>query len=222
MSHALKDAEPLPTALEIALSYTPQTVRDRLRAFLTLDRRLGQIVAQTNEAMLGQMRLAWWRETLQKQLDERPTGDAALIAVNQHWAGEETVLIQLVDGWEQMLAEPPMSVDNAHIFAAGRAAGFTALVEYASGNEDRSRAIRSAAQCWALMDAATHLPSGEEREMLIDLAKSQENAAALPRDYRGLAVLRALAQRSLTKGGLPLLAGRGAAIVALRAGLLGR
>ena len=35
-------------------------------------------MARTTEPMLGQMRLAWWRDALGKPVDERPRGDAVL------------------------------------------------------------------------------------------------------------------------------------------------
>ena len=45
---------------------------------------------------------------------------------------------------------------------------------------------------------------------------------ALPVSAKGLAVLGALGLRALKRGGRPLMEGRGAALVALRAAMLGR
>ncbi|OGS55393.1 MAG: hypothetical protein A3J40_00920 [Erythrobacter sp. RIFCSPHIGHO2_12_FULL_63_10] len=80
-----------------------------------------------------------------------------------------------------------------------------------------------AAQRWAIADAAAHASRDDERGMLVRLGLEQgARPAQLPGSMRGLAVLDALARRSLKLGGRPLMEGRGAAICALRAGLLGR
>lgn len=217
MSELSKASEPLAAELDIALNYTPAGLRPRLHAFLVLDRRLAQIVSQTTEPMLGQMRLAWWRDMLGKGLADRPQGDAALDAIGAHWTGDESVLIRLVDGWEEMLAEPPLPIASAKKFSEGRAAGFAALDQHSPNFQ----AISEAASAWALTDAALHLPDGEEREMLMKLASSTLPPLRLPRSHRGLAVLVALAQRARKIGAKHLLEGRGAALLALKVGLLG-
>ena len=97
--------ENLPAEIELALAYTPAAQRPALRIFFELDARLGRIVAGTNEAMLGQMRLAWWRETLAKPVAERPSGDQVLNAIGEHWVGKEADLIKLVDGWERLFGQ---------------------------------------------------------------------------------------------------------------------
>ena len=72
--------ETLPTEIELALAYTPRDRREAMRVAFELDRRLARIVAATTEPMLGQMRLAWWRDILAKPVDERPRGDVVLDA----------------------------------------------------------------------------------------------------------------------------------------------
>ncbi len=44
--------------------YAPADVRPALMALHGLDLELGQVVASTTDAMIGQIRLAWWREAL--------------------------------------------------------------------------------------------------------------------------------------------------------------
>lgn len=45
--------------------YAPADVRPALMALHGLDLELGQVVAGTTDAMIGQIRLAWWREALE-------------------------------------------------------------------------------------------------------------------------------------------------------------
>ena len=204
---------------QLALAHTPLKVREALRIFLELDSRLARIVAGTSEPMLGQMRLAWWRETLALEADKRPGGDAVLDAIGEIWRGEEPTLITLVDGWEAMLAEE-LDAEAVHGFADGRSAPFPAIARMAGEGEGFAR---SAGRRWAMIDAAVHVGAGTERDLLIEVARSEANRnPRLPRSLRGLAVLDALARRSLARGGRPLMEGRGAALTALRAAIIGR
>ncbi|MEO9462979.1 MAG: hypothetical protein ABJ242_09605 [Marinomonas sp.] len=216
MTGDIEAAESLAPEIGIALSYTPAPVRGALRAFFMLDRRLGQIVTQTSEPMLGQMRLAWWRDMFGTAVEQRPTGDAVLDHLGTHWAGEELALVDLVNAWEELLAEPPLPKQSARDFSARRAAGF-AVIAHRAGHEG----IDGAGELWALADAAAHFPDGEERAMLITLAADYEPTPRLPRSLRGVAILDALAARAIKDGGAPLMKGRGAALLALKRGLLG-
>ncbi|MEP2736360.1 MAG: squalene/phytoene synthase family protein [Erythrobacter sp.] len=220
MTTSLEAAEPLPPEYEIALSYTPSSVRDAARSYLSLDRRLAQIVAQTNEPMLGQMRLAWWRDVFETPIAERPRGDLVLEAIGQQWAGHEQPLIAMVDAWEEMLAEPPLPREAALHFAKGRAAGFLALAQMVLPELDVVKFMH-AGYAWALTDAAAHIPDGEERDMLLSSARSFSPLPRYPKPMRGVAILDALARRAIAKGGRPLMEGRGAALTAFKTGLLG-
>ena len=70
--------ENLADEAQLALAYIGPNLRDALRIFLELDGRLARIVSATTEPMLGQMRLAWWRDALGMAVSERPQGDAVL------------------------------------------------------------------------------------------------------------------------------------------------
>ena len=197
-------AEPLPDEVQLALAHTPERLRGRVRTYFELDQRLARIVGATTEPMLGQMRLAWWRETLAKPRDERPTGDFVLDAIGEHWAGSEEALSKLVDAWEFMLGE---TLDEVAARQFGKL---------------RVAPLDTPAERWALTDAAVHVPEGVERNVLLDLAGKCSDTASFTREVRGFAVLDALARRSLKRGGRPLMEGRGAALVAARAAILGR
>ena len=84
-----ENPESLPPEAELALAWSGPKVRAPLSTALQLDRRLARIVSRTTEPMLGQMRLAWWREALNRPLADRPRGDAVLDAIGRDWAGRE-------------------------------------------------------------------------------------------------------------------------------------
>jgi phytoene synthase len=211
--------ESLPVEAQLAVAHTVIEWRRALTIFLELDIRLARIVAGTNEPMLGQMRIAWWREQLGNASDQRPSGDAVLDGIGQCWEGHESALIALVDGWEFMLAEE-LDQAAANAFARGRAAPFVALGEMAGASMPAGAV--TAARRWALVDAAVHIPEGTERSMLLEQAGANREVVRLPRPLRGLAVLDALARRSLKRGGRPLMEGRGASVAAVRAAIFGR
>ena len=215
---AEQPTEILAPELQIALAHTPLDKRDALRIFFEADARLARIVAGTTEPMLGQMRLAWWREMLGKPVSERPSGDRVLDGMGEHWMGRESALIALVDGWEHMLSEE-FSEASALAFAQGRSTAFAALT--GAGVRDGEAALPEGMR-WALADAASHVSPGPDRETLIAAARKIGADSALPRALRGLVVLDALSRRSLKRGARPLMEGRMAPIVATRAAIFGR
>ena len=58
----------------LALAYAPRDRRGALAVLWALDERLGSIVAATREAMLGEIRLAWWRDALAGLDEITPAG----------------------------------------------------------------------------------------------------------------------------------------------------
>lgn len=211
----------LPPEQRMAIAHSHASLRLKMSAWFALDRRLGQLVAKSSEPMLGQMRLAWWREALGRPVSERPSGDVTLDAVSMHWAGAEAPLLKLVEAWEEFLVADRLTGEFAARFCLGRAEPARHLAE--KYGADVGERVHAAGVRWAAGDAAAHVSDDSERQALIAAGIGHANAAgAIPRDLRGLAVLEALALRSMKRGGRPLMEGRGAALVALRVGLLGR
>jgi 15-cis-phytoene synthase len=193
-----------------------------LRDALSLDHRLAQIIARTSEPMLGQMRLAWWREALSKKPGMRPQGDVVLDAISRNWAHPAEALILMVDGWEELLGRDALDEAAAHKYAEGRARALLVACEIAA-DDAGYEAARAAVLAWAFGDLASKVSSAAERAMLTGwgLAFGAVHGA-LPVRGRGLAVLGALGRRSLRRGGRPLMDGRSAALVALRAAMIRR
>lgn len=202
----------LPAELRIALAYTPAHLRAMLATYFALDRRLGQLVAKTTEPLLGQVRLAWWRDTMSKPISERPSGDAVLDAIGEHWIEREHYLVTLVNGWEAFLMAEELTVGSVGKFAEERAAPIAAI----------SVEAKEAGRLWAFADAVSHLSESTSVQLANGYPAISESWKILPRSARGVAVLDALASRSLKRGGRPLMEGRGASLLAFRVGLLGR
>ncbi|MBV8971254.1 MAG: squalene/phytoene synthase family protein [Sphingomonadaceae bacterium] len=68
----------------LATLYAPAEVRPALFALHALDLELANVVATTTEAMLGEIRLAWWREALTKLDTAPPPAQPVLTALGRH------------------------------------------------------------------------------------------------------------------------------------------
>jgi len=169
--------------------------------------------------MLGQMRLAWWREALGKPVADRPRGDAVLDGIGRHWQGREAVLVHMVDGWEVLVTAQSLGPGEVAVFGAGRAALFAGLADDL-GDQALAARLAAAGRRWALADAAAGVSDPAERVLLVEAGRAVPSAPGrIPRGLGGLAVLEALAVRALARGGRPLMEGRGAALAALRAAI---
>ena len=214
----IADLADLPLVSRIALGYCPPARRTGLGVALALDHRLAQLVARTQEAMLGQMRLAWWREALQQSPALRSHGDAVLDAVTQGWPGPCAPLVALVDGWEHLLAPEPLDEAAARHFAEGRVSALVAACGCEAAAAGRAA---QAARVWALADLAAKVSDESERRLLVALGQREASRRTrLTPDARALAVLGALGARALRRGGRPLMEGRSAALVAAKAAIL--
>lgn len=209
----------LPAERRLALAYAPAAFRtDNLAVFL-LDLRLSRLVAQRREPLLTQVRLAWWRD----RLSEEPSGfhqDEPLLSLLEDWGPLRTRLTVLVDGWEALLIDPPITDPAIDLFAQGRGQAFAALAERC-GAPDFAREAHRAASNWALADLAANSSDPVEADHVHSIAAAADwQRPRLPRALRPLAVLHGLASRRRNKDGET----RTVAdfFVAMRLGIFGR
>lgn len=211
-------AATLPIERRLALAYAPRRARDATLGLFALDATLGNLVRAVREPLLGQMRLAWWREQLGKPAAGRAQGEPVLALLGQ--VPELGQALQcLVDGWEVLLGEAPIPADGLAAFAAQRGEACAALA-CAVGAGRHGDAARRCGDEWARAELATRLSDPHEQATALALASQASwQSIALPRSLRPLKVLHALAIRS--KGHAPLLGRRRDILAAFRLGLLG-
>ena len=207
----------LPLPQRLALAYAPAQSREQALALLAYDAQLAQIVRRTSEPILGQMRLAWWRDQLALPPGERPKGNRVL-AMLTALEGEEDALQQMTSGWEVLLGEI-LDADAIREHSQGRAAGWRALARMRGTDAEN---VEVAAQCWAMGDLAANLGGAEQQRVIVLAERVRDIPLRLPRAFRPLAVLAGLGRRSLARGGAPLLAGPGSVLAAIRLGITGR
>jgi phytoene synthase len=207
----------LPAPQRLALTYSPRRARGATLAVLALDARLAGIVRGRGMPIASQLRLAWWREMLERPPSEWPRGEPQLEALRE-WRAP-AALAALSDAWEALLVEQ-LTTQAIAAFAEGRGRAFAALA-WELGVEDTGNAA-AAARIWALADLTANLSDAAERALVVAYAKDLAPPPRLPASLRPLAVLAGLGASALARGGGALLSGPVSAFHALRIGLTGR
>jgi len=208
----------LPQTMQLALAYAPSRAKLPTLALLALDQRLAGLLRHSREPMMAQIRLAWWRETLERDAGEWPEGEPLLAALRS-WNGGHRALVALVDGWEALTGEAPLAPEALEEMVDGRAAAFAGLAEVLN-RRNEADAARALGRRWALADLATKLNHPGESVVVKRLAQAEQGRLVrVSRVLRPLAVLEGLARDNLESGG------QGSArtvLKAMRIGLLGR
>ncbi|MGI8944408.1 MAG: hypothetical protein ACR2FJ_09320 [Qipengyuania sp.] len=214
-------SQELPETTRLALTFARRRDRTLFASLFALDARLARIVSATREILLGQMRLAWWRDRMREPAQQWPVGDVVLDSIAQAWDGKSQDLVQLIDGWETMLVDENTQGTADSGLGEGRARAMEALAHRAESCS-KPEEITLAATRWSLVDLAQN--SSTPPLAAAALAKARtlpDRAASLDRAMRPLAVLDGLARRALERD-LPVMLGdRMSPLVALRLGIFG-
>jgi 15-cis-phytoene synthase len=173
----------------IVLAYAPAAARAGLAALLALDDALAMLLRTTREPAVGQMRLAWWRESLE-QLDVAPPPAQPVLeglaraVLPQGLTGAS--LVPIVHGWEVLVEEDALAADALRRFGEGRARLFTAAGTLLGAEGDP---LAEAGPGWALADLALHLrDAGEAAEARAQASRALEVALARRWSRRGRAL----------------------------------
>ena len=209
-------------AIALALAYAGRDARGVLEDLFTLDRRLADAVRQASEPIIAQLKLAWWRDRFAQDRSDWPKGEP-LLARLAAWDADVSQLASLVDGWEALLAEGPLTEEAITAFGEGRAHAW-ALAAAALGHPGTPSPDHSAL-LWSYADLAQHCSTPEDAERVRAVARGKgllgETPPRLPRALRPFAVLGTQGLRSL-RSGRPMMSAGGDFLAAVRAGMLGR
>src|SRR3954470_5931341 len=107
----------------LALSYVSARRRPALAALWELDLALGAVLAGGREPMISRIKLAWWREALERLARGPTPAEPVLQALAEHvlpsglrGAG----LAAMAEGWEALLSPEPLTGDELSLYAAAR------------------------------------------------------------------------------------------------------
>ena len=187
--------------IAFALGSAPEPARSRMQALWSLDDALGRVLASGREAMVTRIRLAWWREALERLDREAPPKEPVLegVAARLIPAGISGLeLAQMEAGWLAVVGDQPISADELGTYAANRGGLLFRLSALLL--EQPATEVVAAGEAWALVDLARH--SIESSDVAAALAAARERP--LPRRWstklRPLGMLAALAARDLDRG----------------------
>lgn len=207
-------------AITLALAYAGAAARPVLEDLFALDRRLADAVRQASEPIIAQMKLAWWRDRFAQDRTDWPKGEPLLERLAD-WNADVSKLGTLVDGWEALLQDGPLTEDAIGAFGDGHADAW----DLAARALDHDASPKHAALLWAYADLAQHCSSTDDARQVREAARRQglldRAPPRLPRRLRAFGVLGVLGRRSL-RAGRPVLSGGGDFLAAVRTGMLGR
>ncbi|GAA4775505.1 hypothetical protein GCM10023219_23730 [Stakelama sediminis] len=189
----------------LILSYARAGDRDGMAVLLELDDLLGNILRSTSEPMLGQMRLTWWRDSL-NAIDE---GKVAAVPLLQQLAARfDTIgaaaatLAPVAEGWAVLLEEDALPDEALGRYASGRGGALFRSAAILMGRGDFP-ALEEAGQGWALADLSRNVrdasiadPARNMAQPLLDRALAQR----WPRPLRALGAMAHLARLDLAAG----------------------
>lgn len=210
-------AEP---AQVLALAYAPKSSKQLFASFFLLDQKLGRIVRTAKEPVLAQMRFAWWREQI-AILGEASQPDPLLQMLGSAWVEEEASLLELIDGWEELLGHTIRSPADWQATLEKHAVPYLAIASRTAASMSTD-AVRSASLLIAAANLFAHSANENERHTLRDyVAEHRSPPVHFPRALRPLAILYTLSERMLERGGSQLLERPGDLLAAIRAGFRG-
>lgn len=133
----------------LAIAYAPRRFRDAFTLLLEIDARLAALVAKSSEPLIGQMKLAWWRDAIAAEPDRRPKGEPLFERLGAiSGLSLEPSLTMLVDAWESLLVDPAGDAGRTE-FAKGRSAAiFGSYASWVGSQDDRC----ALGEQWALAD----------------------------------------------------------------------
>jgi phytoene synthase len=183
--------------VSFALGSAPATLRPALAALWALDEAFGKVLATGREPMVSRIRLAWWREALERLDREPPPKEPVLQGVASQLipaglSGAE--LAGMEEGGSPSWAMSRSSPDALDLYAARRGGLFFACAARLLGGS--TDGVEAAGEAWALTDLARpqHRASRRGSRLL-----PRRGSAALPRRWsralRPLGMLSVLADR---------------------------
>jgi len=193
--------DPLDPERRLALAYVTSPLRPAVEALWRLDAALGAVLSMGRDPMISRIRLAWWREALERLDSQPPPAEPVLAALARHVlpAGPTgTELAGMEEGWSALLDPGPLAADQLAPYAAGRGGRlFGASARLLGGD---SVAIRGAGEIWALVDLARRSADPAEADQALDAARSAALPTRWPAPLRPLGMLALLAARDSERG----------------------
>lgn len=188
---------PLDPDRTLALAYVPHRTRPAVEALWRLDAALGAVLAGGRDRLISQIKLVWWRDSLEKLDRERAPGEPVLQAVATQLltagiSGAE--LAGMETPWSVLLDEHALEPAQLEAYAARGRQLFRLSARLMSPASDFP--TEEAGALWALADLARH--SGEpDATAAREAARGHRLDQRWPSALRPLGMLACLAARDM-------------------------
>lgn len=209
----------------LALAYVSADRRPAVDALFRLDAALGAVLSQSREPMIARIKLAWWREGLERLDTASPPSQPALETLAREVlprgvTGAE--LSGLEEGWAVLLEERELGPAELEAYASARGGRLFRLAANLLG-EAASEREEEGGRAWALADLARRSSKKGEAEAALRLAGAHA-PSYWPTALRPLGMLAMLARRDAERGAEAIepVAAPGRAFRMLRHRLTGR
>lgn len=186
--------------IAFALGSAPAAVQPALRALWGLDDALGRVLATGREAMIARIRLAWWREALERLDREPPPKEPVLEGLAEYvlptgMCGAE--LGEMEPGWALLPGDQPITPDELDAYAKARGGTLFLLSARLLGG---AIAVAPAGEAWALVDLARHSIERADIHSALAAARGRALPRRWPKPLRPLGMIASLAARDLERG----------------------
>lgn len=180
----------------LALSYVPAKRRAAVGALWRLDSALGAALAGGREPMISRIKLAWWREALERLDRERAPSEPILQELEEHVlpaavGGAE--LAGMEEGWSILAGPDALTPADLTAYARARGAGLFRCTARLLG--DVETAVDEAGEAWALVDLARHCATAGDSDIALAAARERLLPLHWPSRLRPLGMLAVLAVR---------------------------
>jgi 15-cis-phytoene synthase len=179
----------------LALSYVPARRRACVGALWRLDAALGAALAGGGEPMIARIKLAWWREALER-LDREPAPAEPVLREAQtrllpFVTGAE--LARMEEGWAVLPSPETLTAGDLRTYAERRGGLLFLYTARLLGAE--ADGLEAAGEAWALIDLARHCATREDADVAVAAARERRGPRRWPPRLRPLGMLAALAVR---------------------------
>jgi phytoene synthase len=182
----------------LALAYAPAARRPALEALWRLDAAFAGVLTSATEPMLTRIRLAWWREALERLDREPPPPEPLLQALAAHVVSAGVTgaeLATMEEGWDAIVAPGALAAEDLATYGRMRGGVLFRLSARLLGNEDFP--VEATGARWALVDLARHSSAAAEVDAARALARKKRTDVTWPKRLRPLGMLAVLASRDL-------------------------
>lgn len=176
----------LPPPARLAIAYASARYRPAFKLILQIDQKMADIVAKAREPLVGQIKMAWWREGFTSPPESRPKGEPLFEALaGQGGDIPPSALEAIVAAWEILLGQDEWTHDLVTQHADLRAqAVFGTYADWTATSYD----VRAMGNAWARGSLAEAMPGRLAPSLILPIPFLPKARAVRPLNILALSV----------------------------------